>query len=106
MMENTIESLKRRIKENKIPKDSEEYGGGGLIITNEPNWKGHAGDLVILTEFSKEISWLIYRLQEHGEFAPNLGVIIKLYTDNDCSLNSILNALIQFHEACLFKKTR
>jgi len=97
-MKNTIESLKRRIEENNIPKDSEEYGGGGLIITNNPNWKGRAGDVVILTEFSKEISWLVFQLQDLGEFAPNLGVIIKLYTDSGKSLNSILDALIQFHE--------
>lgn len=100
MVKETIETLKNRIEENNIPKDSKEYGGGGLIITNDPNWKGHNDDLIILTVFSKEISWLIFQLQAHGEFAPNLGVIIKLYTDNNCSLNSMLNALIQFHEAC------
>ena len=105
-MDNTIESLKRRIEENNIPKDSPEYSGGGLIITNDPKWKGKADDLVILTKFSKEISWLVFRLQERGEFAFSLGVLIKLYTDNNCSLNSILHALIQFHEACLFKKNR
>ena len=103
-MGNTIESLKRRIEENNIPKDCEEYGGGGLIITNDSNWKGHADDLVILTKYSREISWLVFQLEGLGEFAPNLGILIKLYTDNNCSLNSILLALIQFHEACSFKK--
>jgi hypothetical protein len=103
-MKETIDDLKRRIEEGDIPKDSEEYGGGGLIITNDPNWKGHEGDLVILTEYSKEISWLVFRLQELGAFVPNLGVLTKLYTDNNCSLKNTLYALVHLHEACMVKK--
>lgn len=96
----TIENIKITIEQNNVPNTSVEYGGGGLIVTNDFSWRGYKDDVVIITEFSKEISWLIFQLQLHGAFAPSLGIIIKLYIENNCSLKSILRAMVNFHEAC------
>lgn len=108
MNKETIEKIKTRIEQNTVPNTIIEYGGGGLIITNDSSWGGQfKDDAVIITEFSKKISWLIFQLQLHGAFAPSLGIIIKLYTENNCSLKSILSAMVTFHEACLLdRKTK
>jgi len=95
----SLKEIKRVVAHNEVPKDADEYGGGGLIITNDPTWTGTEQDIVILTKFSREVSWLVWQLQNLGAFPPSLGLIAQQYLINSCSLRSTLEGIIHFHES-------
>ena len=101
MKKETIESLREKIISGKFPTDGEEYGGGGIIVTNDPNWTGHPGDCVILTEYSKEISWLLFELQEmDGNLLPlHYCELIQLYIKRTKSIKNILLGILHYGAA-------
>jgi hypothetical protein len=101
-----------KIISNDIPKDYKEFGGAGLIVTNDKTYTGHERDTVVFTNYNYEISWLIYQLQKviKGKinyinkfyFYPLLGkTAIKLIEKNTQIDRILLNMII---EAILWSK--
>jgi len=62
-MNNTLENLKANLSASNYPLNYPNFGGAGLIITNNPARHSHEGDLVVCTEHAGAISWLIIQLK-------------------------------------------
>jgi hypothetical protein len=84
---NKLDKLRERIERGEFPKEYEEFGGANLIITNDPTRHCYDHDIVVHTEFSGALSWLVFQLKDvyhddidcmnkHG-FYPSLGIMIK-----------------------------
>lgn len=51
-----------QILKGTFPKNSKEWGGAGLIITKDLNYKGYSTDLVIYSNDANAYSWLLTEL--------------------------------------------
>lgn len=61
-MKNKLDELISRIEKGNFPNDFEHFGGASLIITNDPERKGHSGDTIVLSEHASALSWLTVEL--------------------------------------------
>ena len=60
---NRIKELKSIVEQGKFPSDHEHFGGAGLIITNDPEYKGYPEDVVVFTIHAGTLSWLVFQLK-------------------------------------------
>ena len=65
--EKILSEIKEAIANGTFPIDYENFGGAGVIITSDPNFKGCDGDKILFTDDAPRISWLISRLKNAYE---------------------------------------
>jgi hypothetical protein len=89
----TLQTLREKINQGKFPSEFQHFGGAELIITNNPNRKGHEYDTVVVTPHASAFSWLIIELKgiyqsqldynSKYEFYPCIGRLILEATQAD-----------------------
>ena len=100
-----LNKTKQVIENSDYPKRHKFFAGANLIITNDPNRNHHKDDILVVTQYANEISWLIYQLKEifsdeidYGNkytFYPYVGEIILKEISKDNNLNLILKNILQ-----------
>jgi hypothetical protein len=106
-MNNDYQKLIETIEDIKFPTDFQSFGGGGLIVTSNPNRMGHDRDIVICTQYAGPLSWLIYQLKaihqsriEYSnsfEFYYLIGNLIQKHLYNNDPIHEImLNIVYEF----------
>jgi hypothetical protein len=92
-----LNEVKASILNLDIPKSEEEFGGAGLIVTQDPNWTGDGTVVVVLTPFAAEISWLIFQLKVIYDYQVNymaLGEAANQAIQEGKDLRGILTAIV------------
>ena len=82
-----IENLRTVINSGQFPKEFSHFGGADLIITNDPNRSFREGTVVVYTEHSAALSWLVFELKKiydsklnaanKYDFYPYIGELIE-----------------------------
>ena len=75
-----LNELKLIINSGQFPTDFPHFGGANLIITDNPDYTGHEGDVVILTPHASALSWLTYKLKDIFDNQLNASNKYDFYT--------------------------
>ena len=107
-----LNQLKNTIEDkNKVPQSEELFAGANLIITNRQiaaeithHKKTFQRDIFVVTEYSKELSWLVFQLKEifadeinsmnKYQFYPLIGSTILKGMEQNKTLQGIIKAVI------------
>lgn len=94
----------KRIYTDDIPRDFKEFGGAGLIVTNDKNNNYQGKDVLVISHYNHEISWLVYMLAKvfknrinwlnKFDFYPMLGKEANQLISKKVELDKILLTMI------------
>ena len=96
--------MKSIVEQGKFPSDHEHFGGAGLIITNDPEYKGYPQDVVVLTVHAGSLSWLVFQLKSIYDdridymnkyfFYPAIGEVLNQSLNNGEDLSAAMLKVI------------
>lgn len=100
-----IENLKKvreKVFQHKYPKKHQEFGGAGLIITDDPKRMGNNSDLIVYHRDAQSLSWLVFQLKEI--FSDSLDYMVKyhFYETIGSIYNECLSHEMSVHETMIY----
>lgn len=118
-MKQNIQVLKIKIESGQFPVSYNHFAGTGLIITDNKEYTGGEGDIVICTLHAGALSWLVFQLKhifqanlDHSRkcvFYHQIGTIIQSKFKSDGDLMDVMLMIVdemyaQFSEKVIVKK--
>ena len=100
-----IENLKKvreKVFKHKYPKKHQEFGGAGLIVTDDPKRMGNNSDLIVYHRDAQSLSWLVFQLKEI--FSDSLDYMVKyhFYETIGGIYNECLRHEMSVHETMIY----
>ena len=99
-----IENLKKvreKVFKHKYPKKHQEFGGAGLIVTDDPKKMG-GSEVIVYHRDAQSLSWLVFQLKEI--FSDSLDYMVKyhFYESIGGIYNECLRHEMSVHETMIY----
>jgi len=99
-----IENLKKvreKVFKHKYPKKHQEFGGAGLIVTDDPKKMG-GSEVIVYHRDAQSLSWLVFQLKEI--FSDSLDYMVKyhFYETIGGIYNECLRHEMSVHETMIY----
>lgn len=59
-----MDTLLKQLANEDYPKSHMEFGGAGVIITDDPKRVGHPNDIILTHPDGGSLAWFVYQLKE------------------------------------------
>jgi|SaaInl5LU_22_DNA_1037371.scaffolds.fasta_scaffold04618_6 hypothetical protein len=96
-----MDALLTTIAKDKYPSKHEEFGGAGIIITDDPNRVGHEHDIVVYHPQGGTLAWFVFQLKNRFELYVDAGNKYHFYSTIAESLRLFLKSGLTAKESML-----
>jgi hypothetical protein len=101
-----MDSLITIIAQEHYPLKHEEFGGAGIIVTDDPNRVGHNNDLVLYHPQGGTLAWFVFQLKDRFEMYVDASNKYDFYTTIAESLRLYLEYGLTVKESMLMTLTK
>ena len=97
-----LKTVREKVFKHKYPKKHQEFGGAGLIVTDDPKRMGNNSDLIVYHRDAQSLSWLVFQLKEI--FSDSLDYMVKyhFYETIGGIYNECLRHEMSVHETMIY----
>lgn len=101
-----MDSLITTIAQEHYPLKHEEFGGAGIIVTDDPNRVGYTHDLVLYHPQGGTLAWFVFQLKDRFEMYVDASNKYDFYTTIAQSLRNYLEYGLTVKESMLMTLTK
>ena len=94
--------IKRIVFEKSYPSKHAEFGGAGLIVTDDPDRNHYETDILVFHPEAQSLSWLVFQLKELFEHEINSINKYYFYGTLGEMMNDCIRSGCSLHETMIY----